>query len=308
MCDKLKFEKDMKRVYALGFFDGVHLGHQALLSACRELADTLDAMPCALTFDTHPQSLVTGTAPGLIKSPADRLELLRQFHMEQVFTLHFDSQTMSMPWQDFFTYLVEDMHAVGLVCGDDFRFGYKGEGNAQKLAEACAQAGIACRIVPEQTVDGVRVSSTHIRGLIERGEVEAAAAFLGHPHGLSGEVVSGRKLGRTIGVPTANLLIPEGVITPQFGVYACLVAIQGKQYPAVANVGTRPTVGGHRVTVEPWILDFEGDLYGKTITVEFHKFLRPEEKFPSLEVLQQQIQTDAQQTKAFFSGQLTVDS
>ena len=207
-----------------------------------------------------------------------------------------------MSWQAFFAYLTEELGASGLVCGDDFRFGNRGEGTASLLETLCAQSHIPCAVVEEQTVDGVRVSSSYIRALIAEGKMETAVRFLGHNHILSGQVVSGRKLGRTIGVPTANLLIPEGVITPQFGVYACLVAIRGKQYPAVANVGTRPTVGGHRVTVEPWILDFEGDLYGKTITVEFHKFLRPEEKFPSLEVLQQQIQTDAQQTKAYFQN------
>ena len=289
-----------KKVYALGFFDGVHLGHQALLSACVDMAAQLDAVPCALTFDTHPKSLVNGCEPGLINSPADRLGLLKQFQIEQVATLHFDSNTMSMPWQDFFAYLIRELGAVGLVCGDDFRFGYKGEGNAQRLEEACARTDVFCRVVTEQTVDGIRVSSTHIRRLMAEGEMETANRFLGHPHVLSGAVVCGRKLGRTIGVPTANLLIPEGVIPPKFGVYACLVSVDGEKFPAVANVGTRPTVGGHRVTVEPWILDFDRDIYGKTITLEFHRFLRPEEKFSSLEALQAQIQADAEQTKKYF--------
>lgn len=289
-----------KKVYALGFFDGVHLGHQALLRACREMAAQLGAIPAAVTFDVHPQTLVTGSAPGLINTPADRVALLQSQGIEQVHTLRFDGQTMSMPWQDFFCYLADELNAAGLVCGDDFRFGSSGEGNAQLLAAACEQAGLGCAVVPEQTVDGIRVSSTHIRGLIEQGQMEQAVAFLGHPHILSGSVVSGRKLGRTIGVPTANLLLPAGVVTPQFGVYACMAVVDGQKLPAVTNVGTRPTVGGHRITVEPWILDFDGDLYGKTITLEFHKYLRPEQKFASLEELQGEIMKNARETRKFF--------
>lgn len=289
-----------KKVYALGFFDGVHLGHQALLRACREMAAQLGAIPAAVTFDVHPQALVTGTAPALINTPADRMALLQAQGMEQVHTLHFDGQTMSMLWQDFFSYLKDELGAAGLVCGDDFRFGSRGEGNAQLLRTACEQAGMACTVVSEQTVDGIRVSSTHIRSLIECGQMERAVAFLGHPHILSGSVVSGRKLGRTIGVPTANLLLPAGVVTPQFGVYACMAVVNGQKLPAVTNVGTRPTVGGHRITVEPWILDFDGDLYGRTITLEFHKYLRPELKFASLEELQGEIMKNARETRKFF--------
>lgn len=298
----------MKKVYALGFFDGVHLGHQALLAACREMAAQLGAIPAAVTFDVHPQALVTGTAPALINTSADRVALLQAQGIQQIHTLRFDGDTMSMPWQDFFRYLQEDLHAAGLVCGHDFRFGSGGEGNAQLLRTACEQAGMACAVVSEQTVDGIRVSSTHIRELIEQGQMERAVAYLGHPHILSGPVVSGRKLGRTIGVPTANLLLPAGVVVPQFGVYACKAVIDGQKMLAVTNVGTRPTVGGHRITVEPWILDFDGDLYGKTITLEFHKYLRPEVKFASLEALQTQIRHDADSTRFYFKGKILANS
>ena len=119
----------------------------------------------------------------------------------------------------------------------------------------------------------MRISSTHIRQLLEAGDVANAHRFLGHRHILTGTVVAGRQLGRTIGIPTANLQLPEGVVCPRFGVYACHALVDGKQYPAVTNIGTRPTVGGHHVTVEPWILDFSGDLYGKKITLEFAAFL-----------------------------------
>ena len=291
----------MKKIYALGFFDGVHLGHQALLQACRTLAAQTGAQPAALTFDVHPQDLVQGNAPVLVNTPGDRRRLLERFGMTAIHTLQFDQRMRQMPWQDFFRYLTEELGAAGLVCGQDFRFGYKGEGNAQLLQKACAEKGIPCTVVPDQTKDGIRISSTYIRRLIREEPLEKAVEFLGHPHILSGTVISGRKLGRTIGVPTANVQIPEGVVLPPKGVYACRVLTDGQKYMAVTNVGDRPTVGGHKMTIEPWLLDFEGDLYGKQITVEFYRFLRPEQKFDSLEALREEILHNADQTRHFFS-------
>jgi riboflavin kinase/FMN adenylyltransferase len=140
---------------------------------------------------------------------------------------------------------------------------------------------------------------------LEKGELEEANRFLGHPHILSGVVVAGQQLGRKIGIPTANLLIPQGVLVPKFGVYACLCRIDGTAYPAVTNIGTRPTVDGQGITVEPWILDYSGDLYGRQITLEFHYFLRPEKKFDSLEELQGQIRRDAGETRQILSESFT---
>lgn len=288
-------------IYALGFFDGVHLGHQALLRACRELATQTGAASGVVTFDTHPETLLRGAAPGLINSIENRQTLLHRYGMERVLMLPFDRALMELPWQDFFRMLVEKYHAAGLVCGEDFRFGHRGAGTAQTLQQACSEAGIPFVAVPQQLVDGLRVSSTHIRTLLEAGNVETAMRFLGHPHLLSGTVIPGRQLGRTIGIPTANLALPEGVLCPRFGVYACQAHVEGQTYAAVTNIGTRPTVGGHHVTVEPWLLDFSGDLYGKTLTLEFHVFLRPEKKFDSLQDLQAEIQKNALQTRKIFA-------
>lgn len=289
-----------KTVYALGFFDGVHVGHQALLCACRDLSGSTGAAPGVITFSGHPQALISGHAPLLINSIEDRRALLAQYGMEKILTIPFDLTLMQMPWQDFFRRLVEQYGAGALVCGDDFRFGYRGEGTAEKLQQACREAGIPCRVVSQQTVDGVRVSSTHIRSLLGQGDMEQAVRFLGHPHILSGKVVSGRQLGRTMGIPTANVSLPQGVVLPAKGVYACMAEAEGNTYMAVTNVGSRPTVGGHHVTVEPWLLDFQGDLYDKTITLRFHKFLRPEKTFGSMEELKEEIQKNAQQTRDFF--------
>ena len=287
-----------KCVYALGFFDGVHLGHGSLLTACRELADELGVQAGVVTFSTRPGALIHGQAPSLINTLKDRDTLLRaKYRMDRVITLPFDKEMMETPWQDFFRRLMEEFSAAGIICGEDFCFGHKGLGTAETLLSACREAGIPCIVVPQRELGGLRVSSTHIRSLIEMGLMEHAIHFLGHPHILTGTVVHGHQLGRRLGFPTANLLLPEGLVAPKFGVYACRCIVDGVRYAAVTNVGTRPTVAGVGVTVEAWILDYTGDLYGREITLEFFKFLRPEIKFPSLTDLQEAIRADAEKTK-----------
>ena len=285
-----------KFIYALGFFDGVHLGHQALLTACRHMAQTHGCKAGAVTFDTHPETVVKGNAPRLINTTRDRDRLLLAYGMQDVLVLPFDEKLRTQPWQTFLEDLI-DRGAAGFVCGDDFRFGFRGEGNAEKLAAFCKERNLPWAVVSAQNLEGVRISSTHIRSLLEAGDMETANRFLGHPHTMTGEVIHGRQLGRTIGIPTANLALPEEVICPRFGVYAATAAVDGEIYLAVTNIGTRPTVEGHHITVEPWLLDFSGDLYGKQLTLHFYQFLRPEEKFASLDRLKAQIQMDALKTR-----------
>ncbi len=289
-----------KIIYALGFFDGVHLGHAALLRACRELAAENGARPGVLTFDGHPDALVKGENPGLLNTVQDRRLLLEQAGMANILLLPFDRALMEQPWDVFFRRLLTEFSAGGLVCGSDFRFGCRGEGTAEKLAAACADAGIPCRVVEQQLLDGIRISSTHIRTLLEAGELVQAGRFLGHPHILTGVVEPGRQLGRTIGIPTANLPFPEGVLIPKRGVYACKALLSQGEYLAVTNVGSRPTVGGHQVRAESWLLDFAGDLYGQSMTLQFYAYLRPEEKFPDLAALRAQIGKDAAKVGKIF--------
>ena len=291
--------RNEKRIFALGFFDGVHVGHQALLKACRELADQLGCSTAAITFDAHPRTLFSDHAPLLLTSAADRQALLGQYGMEHIHCFPVTKEVMSTPWETFLEQLMEQ-DAAGFVCGDDFHFGHRGEGSAENLRTFCKRRNLPCAIVPEQTLKGKRISSTLIRTLIEAGDMETATKFLGHPHILTGRVRHGQKLGRTLGVPTANLLIPAGLTVPKFGVYACRALVDGRAYSAVANVGTRPTVSGSGITVEPWILDFEGDLYDRDIRLEFYRFLRPEVKFSDLSALQKQIHADAAETRRYF--------
>jgi riboflavin kinase/FMN adenylyltransferase len=285
-----------KKIFALGFFDGVHKGHQMVLDLCQHLADDAGVATAAITFEKHPQSLFTPNPPALINTTEDRRWLLQTWAgMDYLLVFQVTEQIMTMPWQNFLELLLRE-GAVGFVCGYDFRFGKNGEGNAERLAKFSEERGLPWYIVDEQTMDGEKISSTRIRTLIEAGDMEGATALLGHFHMLTGTVVAGQKLGRTIGIPTANLELPDELVKPAFGVYACKAHVDGNWYNAVTNVGTRPTVNGQNVTVEPWILDFDGDLYGKEITLFFHKFLRPEQKFGSLEALKSQIQKDAADT------------
>lgn len=294
-----------RRVIALGFFDGVHLGHGALLRTVARRAKELDAIPAACTFDHHPDDVIFGSPRvPLITSPADRADLMERYYgIREVIVAHFDRAMMQMGWEEFITdYLVARCGAVHLVAGHDFHFGYKGEGNPARLMEKCAQLGIGCDVIPKVEKDGITVSSTYVRSLIAQGEMERAAEFLGHPYSLTAQVEHGKRLGSVLGFPTVNLTFAPGVMTPAFGVYAARVWIGEECCAAVTNVGVRPTVeDGGRVNVEGFLLDFSGDLYGKTLRMDFCRRLREERKFPSLDALREEIARNVEQTRAYFA-------
>ncbi len=295
-----------KRVIALGFFDGVHLGHGALLSLCAKRAAELGAVPAAFTFDLHPSALIPGKEPvPLLTTPADRAGLMeRLYGIREVIVAHYDDHMMKTPWREFVTdYLVRDHGAVHLVVGHDFHFGYKGEGDPQRLQALCAELGLGCDVVPKVELDGVTVSSTHIRRLISQGNMDEAVRFLGHPHVLTHKVAHGKKLGSALGFPTVNLTFAPGLLIPAYGVYGCKVYFtSGDSRLAVTNVGIRPTIrDGDAVTAEGFLLDFDGDLYGQEVRMEFYCYLRPERKFDSLEDLRSEVMRNAQQTRDFFA-------
>ena len=296
-----------QKVIALGFFDGVHLGHGALLRRVTERARETGASPAVVTFDRAPKSLVTGKPVSLLNSPEDRRDLIRRFYgIEDVVMLPFDQKMMTMPWQDFINVvLVKDQHAAHLVAGHDFHFGYKNQGTPELLQRSCAQLGLGCDIIPEVTLDGITVSSTHIRQLVTEGNMEEAARFLGHPHTLTGTVRHGHSIGQARLFPTANLIVPHNVLVPSHGVYATQACLaDGRTFAAVTNVGTRPTVNnGTNVTVEAYLLDFSGDLYGQTLRLEYHRKLRGEIQFDSLEALKAQISQDIESTRNYFQAQ-----
>lgn len=292
-----------KRVIALGFFDGVHLGHAALLGQVREVAARLNAIPAAVTFDVHPENVIFGRGMPLLSSPNDRADLMRRLcGIQEVIIARFDRRMMQMPWREFVTdFLIQENGAIHVVAGHDFHFGYKGEGNPERLKSLCTELGIGCDIIPKIEQDGITISSTYIRTLVAQGEMERAMDFLGHPHTITDTVTHGKRLGRILGFPTVNLTIPEDVVVPALGVYATKVYIGDRAYLCATNVGTRPTVDNDQVVnVEGFLLDFEGDLYGKTLRMEFYHFLRPERKFPSLDALKEEIMRNVEQTHDYF--------
>ncbi len=290
-----------ERVIALGFFDGVHLGHGALLRRAAEEAKKRGCESAVFTFDRPPKEVITGVPCPLINSPEDRAALVKRLYgIDEMLMVPFDDEMRTTPWDRFVTdILVGRYGAVHLVAGHDHHFGHRNQGSPELLREKCAELGLGCDIIPAVTIGGITVSSTHIRKLLEEGDVETARAFLGHPHVLTQTVGHGRQLGRTIGIPTANLVAPPHVLLPRRGVYAAKITLpDGRAFGGVTNVGVRPTVNnGQDVTVEPWILDFDGDLYGQAIRVEFYRRLRDERKFDSLAALKSQIETDAVKTR-----------
>lgn len=294
---------EKKSVIALGFFDGVHRGHAELIKTAKLRAQELNATAAVLSFDVSPEAVITGHSVPLLSSVNTRVDLVRRlFRIESVIIYHFDKNTMEMPWQGFIDSLVDKYSAVHLVIGHDFHCGYKGEGNPQRISDYCAKIGIGCDIIPKFALDGITVSSTYIRELIASGDIERANYFMGHPFVFAGTVRDGRKVGRKLGSPTINLDgDDESLVLPAKGVYATKVLLEGGEKLAVTNIGVRPTFGeSEKLTVETYILDFDGDLYGKYIRIEFYKFLRGEIRFDSAEELKAQIAKDIEDTRAVF--------
>jgi len=293
-----------KTVIALGFFDGVHLGHAALIKKTCARAAELGASSAVLTFDEHPEKLIRGVEVPLINNAAGRADIIRRlFNVDKIVSVHFDEETMLTPWQDFIRSLMLGLGAAHLVMGHDFRCGYKGEGTAERIVEYCGRLGLGCDVIPAVKLDGIVISSSYIRKLIAEGNIRRANEFLGHPHILIETVRQGTKLGRNLGVPTINMEIPRGVVVPRYGVYATKAFFDDVEHIAVTNVGVKPTVNSSgKVTVETHILDFEGELYGRTVRLEFYEFLRPERKFENLEELKAQLTRDIDSARAFFEN------
>ena len=282
-------------VIALGFFDGVHLGHMALLRTVRQRADALGLPAVALSFDIHPDALVRRTAVPLLSTTAQRERLLRaEGHMDEVRFLHFDEEFMNMPWQTFLDeILIGQFDPANLLI-------YNNGDPAELLAKACAERGLGCDIVDKVELDGITVSSSHIRRLLAAGDAAGAARFLGRPYCLTGRVVHGSALGRTMDTPTANLVPDPALLLPKRGVYITRARCAAGEFAAVTNVGTRPTVDGDGVRVEAWLLDYAGDLYNREIELDFYTYLRPEQKFGDLQALRDEIIKNADQARAYF--------
>lgn len=294
-----------KRAMALGFFDGVHIGHAALMNMTKRRAEEIGALPSVLTFDVHPDTLVFKREVPLINSSICRENIIRnKFGIDNVVFIHFNERVMRMDWRVFIEELIRELDIAWLVVGHDFCFGYKGLGTAERLKEYCDEHGIGCDIIAPVVKDGLVVSSTLIREFIQNGEIEKANEFLGHPHTLTDTVRSGYHLGASMGTPTINMKFPEGVLIPRHGVYAAKVYLEdGSEHVSVTNIGVRPTFSdSDTVSVESFILNFDGNLYDRQARVEFYSFIRDERKFDTAEELKAQIKLDAEAVKKYFES------
>lgn len=295
-----------RTVVTPGNHDGVHLGHRALVDEARRVAaeTTPPLRVVALTFDPHPMQFVApDRAPALLTTVGRRAEMLRDAGADEVVVQRFDRAFSELSPEEFVDrVLVGELGARAVVVGADFRFGAQRAGDATMLARLGAPHGMSVTIVPPVTLDGVTVSSSEVRAAVARGEVAQAARMLTRVHELTRRVLHGQKRGRTIGFPTANLEL-TGLLAPADGVYAVAVRIldddpsqpslSGERHLGVANLGVRPTVAGGR-SLEVHLLDFEGDLYERSVRVGFVARLRGETKFPDLAALRAQIERDVE--------------
>lgn len=275
---------------ALGFFDGFHRGHQAILAAtCEKLR------PVTFTFRNHPASVIHSVRmPGLLTVAAEREALLQEAGSEVVWC-DFDRPFSQLTPEDFFEDILRTRLGAGrLVSGSNYRFGHKAGGDVARLRELAAPHGIEVVTVPGVEDGGELISSTRVRNCLQNGQPEDAARMLGRPYSLSARVVRGDQRGRTIGFATANLQLPAGKLVPCYGVYSCWVQRKGERLAAVANLGVRPTVAANQLEplLEAHLLDFEGDLYGEPLQVELCHFLRAEQRFSGLDALKAQLQQD----------------
>lgn len=288
-----------KTVIALGFFDGVHRGHAQLIQAAKRRAAVSGAESAVLSFDKSPMSVVREKTIPLITDTRLKTALIKElFAVDKVIIHPFDQRIMTLPWENFIDSLIHGHGAVGLVIGHDFSCGYKGLGNAGNIPEYCLKKGLTCDVIPEFTLESQTVSSTLIRSLIAQGDISRANNFLGHPYVIEGDVVAGRGQGKSLGAPTLNLSLEQGLQLPPCGVYATRVLVDDMRLPAVTNIGYCPTFGTNGdISVESHIMDFSGDLYGKRARVEFFEFIRPERKFSDTRELSREIQANAAYAK-----------
>lgn len=290
----------------VGNFDGVHLGHQAMLARLAEAARRLKVPSCVMTFEPHPREFFApDQAPTRLTSLREKLELLAQFGVERVQICRFDFEFAKTTPEDFITRILRrGLAARWILVGDDFRFGARRAGDLSMLKQAEAECGFRVHAMHSVMVDGERVSSTQVRKALAAGDLTRAAHLLGRPYSISGRVVSGDRLGRKLGWPTANVLMKHNR-PPLAGIFAVEVnGIDGRVLPGVASLGVRPTVAHDaRPSLEVHLLDFGREIYGAHLKVDFlHKF-RDEEKYADVETLKRQIAVDVENTRAFFSRQ-----
>ena len=283
-------------VVTSGTFDGVHLGHQKILRRLQELASSKQGETVLLTYWPHPRLILQPQDKSLrlLSTLSEKVKLLEEMGVDHLIILPFTEELSQMSSDDFIrSILVEKIHTKTLVIGYDHKFGKNREGSFEYLQSHSHLFGFAIEEISRQDVDDLGVSSTKIRTALAQGDISTANKYLGRPYDLSGQVVKGQQIGRSLGFPTANIQIADDYkLLPRDGAYAVHAEVNSIQYKAILNIGDRPTVDGEKKTIEAHLIDFEGDLYGQELRVYFQEFLREEKKFESLDALKNQLVVD----------------
>jgi riboflavin kinase / FMN adenylyltransferase len=290
---------------AIGFFDGVHLGHQQIIRQTITDARKHGALALVITFDQHPNTIVApARVPPLIYSLPQKLRAIESLSPDATLLIHFDKPFSQKPGEAFIRELASLWSGIQSICvGANFTFGHKRGGNVELLKKLGAELKFSVHGMAAVSLDGRTVSSTRIREAIRAGDLDATSQMLGRAYSIASRVMEGDKLGHKLGFPTANM-DPTGLALPPSGVYAIHAITRGKTHRAVLNIGTRPTLGNPNppVRIEAHLLDFTGDLYGEELEIVFAEKLREEQKFPSLDELKAQIARDVDRAKNIFAS------
>ncbi|MBR3785517.1 MAG: bifunctional riboflavin kinase/FAD synthetase [Firmicutes bacterium] len=293
---------------ALGNFDGVHLGHQELIKKAVERAKADGLKAAVFTFSNHPKNLLPKEKKVKnILYKEEKAKIIEDLGVDYLFNIPFTKAIMTMPPENFVQELLLDkFNMKAAFCGFNYHFGFKAQGNPDILREIGAREGFDVTEMPAYKIKGDIVSSSLIRTLIASGQVEKCETYMGRHYAIGGEVVVGNRLGRKLGFPTSNLVIDQDMVTPPNGVYITYCTYNGVQYPSVTNVGIKPTIGHYTKNVETHIFNFNKELYGKEIKVEFLKKTRDEVKFDNVRDLSEQIVRDCREAKAFHEKKVDI--
>jgi len=300
--DSFQYNSRRKAVIALGTFDGMHLGHQILFYKLRSLSSKYNQISMVYTFLNHPMDVICRSRkPPLLMTVNEKVKAFLDFGLDYAAIVPFTKKFASLPYHEFILKLLKNIPIGHIVVGYNFTFGYKGEGNVKHLMEMGREHCFQVHVIPPVTIDGSTVSSTRIRACIEQGDIEESNRLLGRPYDISGRVIHGKEIGRTLGFPTANLSFPYEKIIPRPGVYITLAELDGRLYPSLSNIGTNPTVTlDEEIHIETHILDFKESIYGKNIRIHFLHRIRDEKIFENLQELSYQINHDIQLAREYF--------
>lgn len=291
-------ETRFETAIALGNFDGIHMGHQGLIKAMILKSKELGLKPSVLLFQNHTKMTLEGKGPQLLTTLEQKYSVLEDLGVEIIYTMEFNEQIMKLTPEEFVRdILVNKINIKAVIIGTDYRFGHKASGDANLLKELGNKYAFQVTILDPVYIDGNKVSSTLIRELLSKGDLEAVKLLLGREYTLTGKVVGGKKIGKTMGYPTANIELVYNSVIPKNGVYSTKTIVDGKTYLSATSVGFNPTFKEDSLKIETHILDFNGDLYGKVIRLVFVKYLRDELKFENIEELKKQIDKDIFEVK-----------